>query len=323
MNYLRRAAVAMAAALALAASPAMAQSYPSQAIRFIIPSAPGGGYDVLGRQLAEKLSAELGQAIVVENRTGAGTVLGTQAAAQAPADGYTLLIGGLSNIVINHGLYERLPYKTVDFVPIAIIGNTSYTLMSRTDLPQATLKQIVDHARANPGTMTIGTAGVGTGQHIAAALLMAAANIKLTEVPYKGAQPVYTDLFGGRVDLFFDTTATAKPFIDAHKVKAIVTSSASRDDLIPNVPTGKEAGFDQLVLEGWLGLFAPSKTPKPVLDKLRASVANTMRNAELRKRLQTYGIRLVSMSPEETDKLIQSDLKKWPDFLRRAGIKAD
>lgn len=323
MKSFSRTASALALCSAVVTGSAMAQNYPNQAIRLIVPSTPGGGYDVLGRQVAERLSAELGQAIVVENKTGAGTVLGTQAAAQATADGYTLLIGGLSNIVFNQGLYAKLPYRPDDFVPIAILGTTTYTLMARPDLPQTTLKQIVDHARAHPGTVTIATAGIGTGQHVAAALLKATAGIDLTEVPYKGAQPVYTDLFGGRVDLFFDTTATAKPFIDSKKVRAIVTSSGSRDDLVPNVPTGKEAGVEGLVLEGWLGLFAPAKTPKAVVDKLRAAVTITMRNPDLRKRLQSYGIRLVSMTPEDTDKMIQADLKKWPDFLRRAGIKAD
>lgn len=310
-------------AMAVLAGTAFAETWPSKPIRLIVPTAAGGGYDFTGRVLADKLAAELGQPVVVENRTGAGTVVGTQAAATSPADGYTLLVGGLANMAFNPGLYEKLPYKSADFTPIALVGSFSYTLVARKDLPHDTLAQVIDYARANPGKLNIATAGTGTGQHIAAALLKSLAKVDLLEIPYKGAQPVYTDLFGGRVDLFFDNTSTAKPFVEGGRAKAIVTSSASRDPLMPQVPTGKEAGLDGLVLESWIGIFAPAKTPAPVIERLRVAMAKVTQSPDLRRRLEGYGIRLSAMTPAQTDQLLKDEYQKWPQFLRQAGIKVE
>ena len=314
---------ALVIAMTALAGTAFAETWPSKPIRLIVPTAAGGGYDFTGRVLADKLAAELGQPIIVDNRTGAGTVMGTQAAATSPADGYTLLVGGLANMAFNPGLYDKLPYKSEDFTPIALVGSFSYTLVARKDLPQSTLMQVIDYARANPGKLTIATAGSGTGQHVAAALLKSVAKIDLLEVPYKGAQPVYTDLFGGRIDLFFDNTSTAKPFIEGNRAKAIVTSSASRDPLLPQVPTGKEAGLGGLVLESWIGIFAPARTPAPAVERLRVAMAKVMQSPDLRHRLEGYGIRPSSMTPAQTDQLLKDEYQKWPQFLRQAGIKAE
>ena len=312
------------AAAAFACMPAMAQTYPAKPIKVIVPTAPGGGYDAIGRLLADKLAPELGQPLVVENRTGSGTVVGTQVAAQAPADGYTLLIGGLANIAFNPGLYEKLPYKpSTDFVPVALVGTFSYTLVARKDLPQSTLREIIDFAKANPGKLTIATGGTGTGQHVAAALFTNLAKIDILEVPYKGAQAVYTDLFGGRVDLFFDNTATARPFVDGGRAKPIVTSNSGRDPQMPQVPDGREAGLPGLVLESWIGLFAPASTPQPVIEKLRTAVSKVMQNPDVLKRLETSGIRPISMTPKETERFVKAESEKWAQFLRNAGIKAE
>jgi tripartite-type tricarboxylate transporter receptor subunit TctC len=305
-------------------SPAMAQTYPNKALKLIVPTAPGGGYDTVGRLLSERLAAELGQAIVVENRAGSGGVIGTLAAAQAAPDGYTLVVGGLANLAFNQGLYEKLPYNAAtDFVPIALVGSFSYTLVGRKDLPQSTLREVIDYARANPGKLTIATAGTGTGQHIAAALLKNLAKIDITEVPYKGAQPAYTDIFGDRVDLFFDNTATMRPFLEAGRVKAFAISSPARDPLVPQVPTVKEAGLDGLVLESWIGLFAPAKTPQPVIDKLRSALAKAVASGDLASRFGTLGIRTVSMTPKDTEAYVKAEIEKWPRFFRQASIKAE
>ena len=326
-STLRRLLLALAVPAALAsvvgARPARADTYPSQPIRLIVPSAAGGGYDVVGRLLAERLGQELGQAIVVENRTGAGTLVGTQAAATATPDGYTLLVGGLANIAFNQGLYDKLPYKPSDLTPIALAGSFSYTLVARPDLPQTNLREVIEFARSHPGKLNIATAGVGTGQQVAAALLKSVAGIDLTEVPYKGAQPAYTDLFGGRVDLFFDNTSTARPFVDAKRAKALVNSGASRDPLLPQVPTGAEAGATGLVLESWIGLFAPTRTPAPVLERLRTAMTKVMQSPDVRKRFETQGIRPSTMTPAETPRFIEAEVQKWPPFLRKAGIRAE
>ncbi|WP_408596746.1 Bug family tripartite tricarboxylate transporter substrate binding protein [Limnohabitans sp.] len=310
--------------LGLLCGQALAQNYPTKPMRLIVPTAPGGGYDFVGRVLAEKLSAELGQAMVVENRTGSGTVVGTQAAAAAAPDGYTLLMGGLANIAFTPGLYDKLPYNpATDFVPVALAGSFSYTLIARKDLPLNTLQEVMDFARANPGKLTIATGGTGTGQHVAAALLKSLAHVNILEVPYKGAQPAYTDLFGGRVDLFFDNTATVRPFLEGDRVKAIVTSNASRDPLLPQVPFGREAGLPGLVLESWIGIFAPSQTPAPVVETLRTAMGKVMQQADLRKRLEGSGVRVFNMPAKETEQFVKAEADKWPKFLRQAGIKAE
>ena len=203
-----------------AACSAFAQ-YPAKPVRIIVPSAPGGGYDFAGRLLGDKLGAELGQPFIVENRVGAGTLVGTQAAATSAPDGYTLLMGGLANMAFNLGLHKDPRYDPVtDFTAVALVGAFTYALVARKDLAQSTLGEVLDFARANPGRLTIATSGIGTGQHISAVLLKRLAGVDLLEVAYKGAQPAYVDLLAGRVDLFFDNTTTARPFIADGRVEA-------------------------------------------------------------------------------------------------------
>jgi len=314
----------LAALAACAASLALAQEYPSRTVRIIVPSAPGGGYDVIGRLLAERFTPELGQAFVVENRPGGGTLIGTQAVANAAPDGYTLLIGGLANMAFNPGLHKDLRYDPVkDFAPVAMVGAFTYALVGRRDLPMTTLKDIIGYARANPGKLSIATSGVGTGQHVSALMLKHYAGIDLLEVSYKGAQPAYLDLLAGRVDLFFDNTTTARPFIADGRVKPYVTSGSVRDALLPNVPTAAEAGLHDLVLDSWLGLFAPAKTPGAVIDRLRAATLEALQNPDVRRRLEVNGWRILSMSPDDMRAFVKREAEKWPAVLRQAGIRPE
>lgn len=309
----------MLAALAVAG-----QGYPTRPVRIIVPSAPGGGYDFIGRVLAERLPRELGQTFVVENRAGAGTLLGTQVAAAATPDGYTLVVGGLANIAFNPGLYKEPGYDPVkDFTPVALVGSFSYTLVGRSDLPQSGIKDVVSFARANPGKLTIAAGGVGSGQHVAGVLFQRLAKVDIVAIQYKGAQPAYIDLLAGRVDLFFDNTTTALPFVKNGRVKALVISAATRDPLLPDVPTGKEAGLDGLVLESWIGLFAPAKAPRAVIERLRGGVGRVMQAPDLRSRMEASGWRILSMPPKETEAFVKAEVQKWPVFLRQAGVKAD
>jgi tripartite-type tricarboxylate transporter receptor subunit TctC len=308
----------------LAVSSPLARGYPAKPVRILVPSAPGGGYDFVGRLLAERFSEELGEAFIVENRTGAGTLVGTQAAAAAPADGYTLLVGGLANMAFNPALYKDARYNpTTDFVPIALVGSFTYALVTRKDLPQSSLKELVEFARKNPSKLTIAHAGIGTGQHVAAVALKRLANIDLLEIAYKGAQPAYTDLLAGRVDLFFDNTTTTRPFVVDGRVKPIVTSGSQRDPVLPDVPTCKEAGLDGLVLDSWIGLFAPAKTPRPIIEQLRSAAAKALESAGTRKRMEASGWRVLSLPPAETESFIRSEAKKWGHFLQQAGIRAE
>jgi len=308
----------------LVASLALAQDYPSRALHIIVPSTPGGGYDVIGRILAERFSSELGQPAIVENRAGGGTLVGTQAVASAAPDGYTLLIGGLANMAFNPGLHKNLSYDPVrDFAPVAMVGAFTYALVGRKDLPPASLRQLIDAARANPGRLSIATSGVGTGQHVSALMLKRFANIDLLEVSYKGAQPAYLDLLAGRVDLFFDNTTTARPFIADGRVKPYVTSGSVRDALLPDVPTAAEAGLPDLVLDSWIGLFAPAKTSAAVIERLRIATLKAVADTDVRRRLENNGWRIISMSPEETRALVAREAEKWPALLRQAGIRPE
>ena len=318
----------MGSALALLAllvfGAARAQDYPAKPVHIIVPSTPGGGYDVIGRVLAERLQAELGQPFVVENRAGGGTLIGTQAVASAAPDGYALLIGGLANMAFNPGLHRDLRYDPVrDFAPVAMVGAFTYALVGRRDLPLATLREVIAYARANPGKLSIATSGTGTGQHVSALMLERFAGIDLLEVSYKGAQPAYLDLLARRVDLFFDNTTTARPFIADGRVKPYVTSGSERDALLPNVPTAAQAGLPELVLDSWIGLFAPAKTPPAVIERLRAATLKALAEPDARRRLENTGWRIISMTPEGTRAFVASEAQKWPAFLRQAGIKPE
>ena len=312
--------VALGASLA---GPAAAQTYPDKPIRVIVPTAPGGGYDFVGRLLVDKMGAALGQPLVIENRTGAGTLVGTQAAAAAAPDGYTLVVGGLANIAFVHGLYAKPQYGPDDFVPVGLAGSITYTLIGRSDLKQASLKELLDYARANPGKLNIATGGGGSGQHLAVVLLKRLAKVDMLEVPFKGAQMVYPEIMGGRVDLFFDNTTTAKPFIDNGRVKALATSGSRRDTLLPNVPTVREAGVEGMVLDSWIGLFAPAKTPPAALARLRTAMQKALEDPEAKKRLETGGWQTLAVSVADTPAFVKADADKWITFLRQAGIKAE
>jgi len=324
MQRLRRTLLACAwTALGCGPGIAAAQGFPERPVRIIVPSPPGGGYDFIGRLLADRMSPNLGQPVVVDNRTGGGSLAGTQYVATAAADGYTLIVGGLANLAFNPALYAKPGYGAADFVPVSLAAAFTYTLVGRAELPHKSLREVIDFARANPGKLTIATVGSGSGQHISAVLLKRLAKVDMLEVPFKGAQAAYTEVIGGRVDLFFDNTTTARPLVESGRVKAFTTSGLQRDAMLPNVPTGREAGLDGLEIDSWIGLFAPARTPPPVLQRLRASMKRALDEAESRKRLETGGWRPISLAPAETATFVSGEIERWGNFLRQAGIKAE
>jgi tripartite-type tricarboxylate transporter receptor subunit TctC len=305
----------------LACGGAAAQDYPSRLVRIVAPSAPGGGFDLVGRVLAQKLGEQTGQAFVVENRPGAGTLVGSQLVARAAPDGYTLLVGGLSNIALNMGLYKAPGYDSLaDLTPITLVVSHSYTLVGRKDLPQGTLREVVEFARAHPGKLNIGTSGPGTGQYVIAALLIAAAGIDIQKIPYKGAQPVYQDLLAGRVDLFFDNTTTAAPYIEGGQVKPLAVSSRDRVAAMPRVPTVTETGVLELDMETLFGLFAPARTPRRAIERLRAEIDRAVQSPDVRKRLEQGSGRSLRMGPAETEAFVRSEVPRWIAQIRKAGI---
>jgi len=233
-------------------------------------------------------------------------------------------MGGLANMAFNLAMQKDLRYDPVrDFTPVAMVGAFTYALVGRKDLPASSMRELIDYARANPGKLTIATSGVGTGQHVSALLLKRFANIDLLVVNYKGAQPAYADLLPGRVDLFFDNTTTARPFIADGRVKPFVTSGPVRDALLPDVPTAAEAGLPELVLDSWMGLFAPAKTPAPIVERLRAATLKALDNPHVRRRLEATGWRVISMGEDETRAFVKREAEKWPVLLRHAGLQPD
>ena len=320
-EQLKKFALCACAALSLSAQ---AEDYPARPVKIVAPNPPGGGFDLVARVVAQQLSQQVGQQFIVENRTGAGTLIGTEAVAKAPADGYTLLVGSFSNIAANAGLYRVLPYDPLaDFVPLGMVVSYSYALVSRRDLPQNSLREIVEFARANPGKLTYGSGGVGTGQHVAAAVLAQLTGVQMVHVPYRGAQAAYQDLLSGRVDLIFDNAGTAKAYVDDGRVKAFAVSSAQRFAGLPQLPTVNETGVARMELEAWFGIFARSGTAAPVLERLRAEMAKATQSPELLARFEKGGGRVLRMSDAEAEAFVKSQVAIWSRLIRDAGITAE
>ena len=300
---------------------ARAQSYPDRPVKIIVPTGPGGAYDFVGRLLANKLSEQFGHSFFVENRTGAGTLVGTQAAATAPADGHTLLIGGLSNIVFNFALHQKVPYEPDDFIPVALVYTAPYLLVARTELPQLDLAEIIRYARQSPGKLTMAHPGTGSGQQIVGAAFMKLTGTTILEVPYRIAQAAYPDIIAGRIDLLFDSTTEALPYLTAREVRGIALLAPQRHRTAPNVPTMAEAGLPGLGVESWIGLFAPAGTPPDILARLRQETR--IAAAELKDRFEKSGGGLRQMQPAETAKFIKSEFDFWTKVIRDAGIRLD
>lgn len=318
-----RALTGVAVALAVCfAGGAFAQNYPDRPLRLIVPQPAGGGFDLVGRVAADKLQQLLGQNVIVENKTGAGTRAGTDFVAKAPADGYTLLVGATPNIAFNPALYKDLPHDPLkDFAPAGVFVNFTYTLVARNDLPQKTLKELVDYARANPDKVTYASGGLGTGQHIAMAVMSHLAGVKTVHVPYRGAQAAYQDVIAGRVDLFFDNVSTAMSLVQGGQVRGLATSSSKRVPVHPDLPTVKETGVADFVLETWFGVFVHSNTPKPALERLRAEMAKIAQMPDVQERFAKMGATPVAPTVPEMEKMVRDDILLWKKLLTDAGVE--
>lgn len=311
-------AAMIVAAPFLSATAQTAPAFPSRLLTVVVPVGPGGSYDYLGRLLGDGLSKELGQAVVVENRPGAGTVVGTTYAVKSAPDGYTMVVGGVGSIAQAPALTRDLPYNpTRDLLPLQLVSTNGYTLIARPDLAQKTLPELIAFAKANPGKLTIGTPGQGSGQAVGAALLKSLAGIDLLEVQFKGAPPIYTELLAGRIDLFFDATGTAQPFVKSGKLRAIVTSGETRE--LPDVPTFRESGLPELVLSSWTGLFVPAATPRPVVLRLRQAIDKVVSTPAFREHLNSRSFS--PFSPPDVEAFVRTENQRWPALLAKAGVK--
>jgi tripartite-type tricarboxylate transporter receptor subunit TctC len=320
---MRRSAALLLGFMLFAHAPDLAaQTYPDRPVRIIVPVGPGGSYDVVGRFVGEALQKRLGQGFVVENKPGAGTIIGTQAAISAQPDGYTLLVGGLSNVVFNAGLYKKLPYDPInDLVPVALVMNISYTLVANKDVPHKSARELVEAARKNPDSIKLANAGVGTGQHLFGAAFMKLTQAKMLEVPYRGSAAAFPDLIAGRVDLFFDSTPAAIPYIKSGQVKGVAVLAPKRNPQIPDVPTMTEAGIPGLEIDSWIGIFAPAKTPPAVIARLQKEIAAAL--PELKPRFEQSGGELMDVPAEKLKHFIADEYDRWIKIIREAGIQLD
>lgn len=310
-------------ALSLLAAGARAQSYPSKPIKIIVPLAAGGTGDTLARLVSEEMARVLGHSFVVENRPGSGGVLGADAVAKAPADGYTLLTVGPSH-VINASLRSKLPYDPIrDFAPIALFANTASVLLVHPSVPVQSVAELIALARRDPGKLHYGSAGNGSSPHLHAELFKALADVDLVHVPYKGSTQARTDLIAGQVQVVFDGLLPSIPHVRAGRLRALGVTNSKRASIAPDVPTLAEAGVAGYQADAWYGLLAPAGTAAEVVTRLHGAIEHALRLPALRDKLAAQGAEAVAMSPVEFGKLMQTELDKWARIVRQTGAKVD
>ena len=326
MNARRRALVA--AALVLAAGPrAFAEAtpapWPSKPIRLILPFPPGGGTDILGRILADRLSANVGEPVVIENRGGAGGNVGAEAAAKSPPDGYTMVLVAPS-LAISPSLYSKLNYDPArDLTPVALVGTVPNVIITNPEVPAQTLAEFIALAKTKPGGMNFGSGGSGTSNHLAGELFNLQAGVKLVHVPYKGVNLAMNDLLAGQIQLVVIGIPAALPFIRAGRLRALAVIAPERSPALPEVPTAAEAGLPNYDVTTWYGVLVPTGTPRPIVERLNAELVRIMRAPDLQERFAATGTEPRTSTPEEFGEYIRQEMAKWAKVVREAGLKAD
>jgi tripartite-type tricarboxylate transporter receptor subunit TctC len=313
--------------LALAPCAANAQQaaaeYPSKFVRFVVPYAPGGSSDVLARVIGQKLGEAFGQTFVVDNRPGAGSMIGTDVAAKATPDGYTLILSDMPH-TINPSIYAKAPYDPIrDFAPVTVIGVSPMFLFAGASFKAHSVKELIALAKADPGKISIASGGTGATTHLAAELLQAHAGIKLTHVPYKGAGPALADVAGGQIPVTFTSMATAAPFVKSGRLQILGVTSAKRLAAFPEVPTFAESGLPDLVFEHWWGIMAPAGTPRAIVDKLNAAVVRALAAPDVRERFAALAVEPRTTTPDQFRALLVSDAARWAKVVKAAGIKVE
>ncbi len=333
MARCRRArASAMAAVVALAfacvlGAPRIAWSqsdYPSRPVKIIVAFPPGQATDQTARALAQGLSERMGQPFVVENRPGAASIIGSEAAARAPNDGYTLFMGSSGSLAVNPGMYAKLPYDPVhDFVPIGLALKVPFFVVVNPAVPVGTLQELVAYLKAHPGQVNFGTAGNGAANHLAIEYFKSAAGVTATHVPYKGSPQAVSDLLAGQISLMFETGPLTVPHVKTGKLKALAVASAQRATALPELPTIAESGYPGFEAVGWAGVLAPAGTSPEIVKRLNAEMVRILASDELKQRFVGMGAELVSSSPEAFGAYIRSEIAKWGKVIKDLGIKAD
>jgi tripartite-type tricarboxylate transporter receptor subunit TctC len=315
--------IILSALLAVASAVAAAQDYPAKPIRIVVPVPPGGANDTLTRIIAPKLSESVRQPVIVENRPGANTTLGTATVAKAPADGYTLLSAPSAHTV-NAVLYNSLPYDPLkDFTPVCGLAAAPLLLTVHPSLPVKSVKDLIALAKSRPGQLNYASPGNGTSGHLAGELFKSVAGIQMVHVPYKGAGPATTDLVGGHVLVMFPTFQAATPFVKAGKLRALAQTSAARSSLASDIPTMAEAGLAGVEINSWFGILGPAGLPRDVVARLDSDIRKILQMRDVSERLQALAYDAFYMSPERYASFMRSDLAKWTRVIREAGIRAE
>ena len=317
------AALCAATAPLPAASQTPAQKYPDKPIRFIVPFPPGGGNDILARLLAPKMSESLGQPVVIDNRPGAGGNIGTDLAAKAAPDGYTIVIAS-NQVTMNPALYAKLPFDIEkDFAPIALAASVPMVLAVNPSVPANTVRELIALAKADPGKFNYSTPGNGTPQHIAFEVFNHTAGIKIAHVPYKGTGPAIADVIGGQVQATFGTLASLEQHVKAGKLRALAVATPKRSQTMASVPTMVEAGVPGYDVSLWYSILAPAGTPAPIVARLSTEIARALAAPEVRERLITQGFEITYLNAEQMNDLMKRDIARWSKALKDVGIKLD
>jgi tripartite-type tricarboxylate transporter receptor subunit TctC len=309
---------------AIAVTSATAQTYPSKPVRVVVAFAPGGTTDILGRIYSQKLSVATGQQFVVDNRTGAGGTIGTEAVVRAAPDGYTINFGSTSSLAVSPNLYPKLSYDLMrDLAPVIQVATASIMLAVHPSVPARTMRELIALARARPGQLNYASSGTGSSLHLCGEYLKYLAKIDLGHVPYKGAGAALPDLIAGQVQLLFSDMAPFVPYVKTGRLRVLAASTAHRSKLYPEYPTIAESGVPGYDLAGSYGVVVPAATPRPIVDRLHAEFSKAMRAPDMAERYATLGVEPVESTPEQFGVFMRAELAKWGDIIRRSGTKVE
>jgi tripartite-type tricarboxylate transporter receptor subunit TctC len=312
----------MLAALVAAAGPLQAQTYPAKPVRLILPFPPGGPSDILGRALSQKLSEQLGQQVIADNRPGAGGNLGLELTAKAPPDGYTIVLSS-PLIALSPSLYSKLNYRQEDLTPISLVAIIQNVFLVHPSVPAKNLKDLVQVARANPGKLNYGSGGVGTTTHLAPELFMSMTKTKMVHVPFKGSGLALIGLISGQVDVLVMAVPAAEQQVKAGKARALAIVSEKRASPLPDVPTAKESGFDNFVVDIWYGILGPASLPSNLVARLNTEINKALAAPDMKDKLTAAGIQPVGNTPEQFSSFIKSETGRFAKVIKEAGIKPE
>ena len=322
----KRITIAVVGAVALAgiSSAAVSQSYPSKSIRLVVPWPPSGTVDILARPLSQKLTDKLGQSVVIDNRPGANSIVGSEIVARSSADGYTLLVDNVTGHASNATLYKKLPFSSLkDFAPIALIASAANVLVMHPSTAAQTVKDVVAGAKSQPGKLAYASFGTGSAAHLAGELFKSEANIDIVHVPYKGGAPALVDVMGGRVYMMFASLPSALGHIQGGRLRAIAIAGTRRARTLPNVPTSIESGFPGLDATTWYGAMYPAKTPTVIVDRMSREIGEAIKDPQMAQRFHAMGYELVGSTPQQLSQHLKEETIKWGKVVKQSGAQLE